>query len=135
MKGLRLYKYEKLRSKTTIDKLFASHGNSVKAYPLRLVYTLQPQDGTPARFFITVPKKNLRHAVDRVRTRRLIREAYRLQRLQLLLPTLRECRLTASLAFVYMDKTLPDYDTIQAQMATLLTQLADKVAGKSKASK
>ena len=75
MKGLRLYKYEKLCSKKTIEDLFASKNNSVKSYPIRLIYTIETFKGTPAQFYISVPKRKIRHAVDRVLMRRRIREA------------------------------------------------------------
>ena len=96
MKTFGLGKPHKLCSKTDIDALFARRdgvNNAILAYPLRAVWNLDPScstdspaDGTSpdsrptVRFLISVPKKKLRHAVDRVQMRRRIREAYRLQR-------------------------------------------------------
>lgn len=37
-------------------------------------------DKSPVQLLIAVPKKNLRHAVDRNRMKRLIREAYRVSK-------------------------------------------------------
>ena len=71
----RLYKREKLRSVSAIDALFSHKPGiaGVMAFPVRAVWRL---DGTRAggtRFLVSVPKKRLRHAVDRVAMRRRIR--------------------------------------------------------------
>lgn len=90
-KGLRLYKREKLCSVTAIDRLFAtrlSKGSLTEdswgrkgvllIYPLKMVFGENPgRPGAPVRFLVSVPKKRLRHAVDRALMRRRVREAYR----------------------------------------------------------
>ena len=84
MRPHRLYKKEKLCSTAAVDKLFspasrAGGNNSVMAYPWRAVWRVSTRRTDPvAQFLITVPKKRLRHAVDRVTMRRRMREAYRL---------------------------------------------------------
>lgn len=87
MTGLRLYKKEKLCGVTTVDSLFSlswrnkSAANTFFAYPWKFVYNAHPsRSGKCARFLISVPKKRMRHAVDRVLMRRRAREAYRLNR-------------------------------------------------------
>lgn len=68
---------------------------------------------------ISVPKKRLRHAVDRVTMRRRIREAYRLHRdLHPLPPDAR-----IDLAFVYVDSRLQPYAKIASAMEKLLMQI------------
>lgn len=68
---------------------------------------------------ISVPKKRLRHAVDRVTMRRRIREAYRL--LRDLHPLADGSRI--DLAFVYVDSRLQPYAKIEAAMHRLLTAM------------
>ena len=84
MKEFPLYKKEKLCSVVAIEQLFGRGGADFSrlAYPLRAVARNNPRrkSDAPVAFLISVPKKRLRHAVDRVRMRRLIREAYRLQK-------------------------------------------------------
>jgi len=113
----KLPKSTKLCSLKAIDALFAS-GKGALAYPLRSLCA--PAAGTPGvRIFISIPKKRLRHAVDRVAMRRRVREAYRLLR-----PGLPE-GLSLNLAFIYVaDRRLP-YDRIADAMRRLLAQIAD----------
>lgn len=118
---LRLPKSERLCSTAAIDALFAS-GKGALAYPLRLVSApAASKDGAPTgnRFVIVVPKKRLRHAVDRVLMRRRIREAYRLNRLA---PDGAAAPL--DLAFIYVANTPLDYQRVEAAMKRLLASLS-----------
>ena len=110
----KLPKKTKLCSLTAIDALFAS-GNGALAYPLRAVWLPSEQPGV--RFLISVPKRRLRHAVDRVAMRRRIREAYRLLR-----PQLPES-LQLNIAFIYVANARVDSARIHAAMARLLKEL------------
>lgn len=70
---------------------------------------------------ISVPKKRLRHAVDRVAVRRRIREAYRLNRS--LLGDVAE--MPVDIAFIYLsDKVLPSAQ-IHAAMCKALGKVRD----------
>lgn len=133
MTGFRLYKYEKLCSHTALNSLF-SDGNSAIAYPLRAVFRAIPGDGTPARFLITIPKKKIRHAVDRVLLRRRTREAYRLNR-DIIVPLLQEKGITLEVAFIYLDKDALDYSIIETKMRTLLAKIASAIAETPQAEK
>jgi len=70
---------------------------------------------------ISVPKKRLHHAVDRVTMRRRIREAYRLLRDQHPMPE----GTRIDLAFVYVDSRLHPYDKIAAAMEKLLSTIQE----------
>lgn len=127
MKGLRLYKYEKLCSKKTIEELFAAKNNSVKSYPIRLIYLIEPFNGTPAKFYISVPKRKIRHAVDRVLMRRRIREAYRLNR-DIIVPLLKQNSLSVNIAIIYMHDNISDYALIEEKLKNALTDIAEIIA-------
>ncbi|MCM1482895.1 MAG: ribonuclease P protein component [Muribaculaceae bacterium] len=128
MKGLRLYKKEKLCSIKAIDSLFhhsMDAGRSgTMAYPWRAVWRMRDDDTDSAaapmvsRFVISVPKKRVRHAVDRVRLRRLCREAYRLSRH--MLPELHP----VDIAFVYVgERKIADYDTTLRSMHKIMERI------------
>lgn len=130
-------KSEKLRLRTLVNALF-DQGASVYAYPLRLVWRQIEEEelkscfrcGMPegigrVQFLITIPKKRCRHAVDRVRMRRLVREAYRLRRSQLAEalgcnPGIR----SLSLAFIFTGTKTEDYKTIDRAVDRLLRKLS-----------
>lgn len=135
MAGLRLYKYEKLCSRKKIDNIFASKNNSVKSYPLRLIYKVNEQNGfTPAQFFISVPKRTFHHAVDRVLMRRRIREAYRLNR-HLIVPALGDANKSVDIAIVYIGDSISSYHTVEERMKQALTAIANTITGKHNSSK
>lgn len=75
-----LGKEERLKSRKLIERLY-QEGQSVKAFPLRMVY-LQTEHTSnfPAQMGVSVPKRKFKHAVDRNRIKRLLRESYRLQK-------------------------------------------------------
>ena len=127
MKGLRLYKYEKLCSRKLIDQMFAAKNNSIKSYPLRLIYHITDKQQSPAQFFISVPKKRVRHAVDRVLMRRRIREAYRLNR-DIFLPILKQNSLSVNIAIIYMHDNICDYALVEEKLKNALTSLAEIIA-------
>ena len=77
-------KTQKLKSKKTIDSLF-SGGQSVGKFPLRLVFVessfgLDASKNQKLKMGVSVSKKNFKRAVDRNYFKRLLREAYRLNK-------------------------------------------------------
>ena len=73
-------KQERLTGKTSIDQLF-NEGKSFNLFPFKVFYSIVDLPATPvARLLIAIPKKKVKHAVDRNRVRRLVREAYRLNK-------------------------------------------------------
>jgi ribonuclease P protein component len=75
-----LGKQERLKSKKLIEKLY-SEGNSVKTFPLRMMYVQTTHTSDfPCQVGVSVAKRNFKLAVDRNRLKRLMRETYRLQK-------------------------------------------------------
>ena len=73
-------KKDKLKSRSLTEQLF-SEGNAITAFPLRLVYLKTKfKDGSVLKTGISVSKRLHKKAVDRNRIKRLIREAYRLNK-------------------------------------------------------
>jgi len=81
-----LCKDERLYLREAISELFAN-GKGFSVFPYRIMYNVLPEDNPQvARVAIMTiaPKKRFKHAVDRNREKRLMRESYRLNKLPLI---------------------------------------------------
>lgn len=73
-------KSEKLKSQKKIELLF-SEGKSVAVYPLRLVYVpIDNSENAEIQIGVSASKKYFKKATERNRMKRLLREAYRLNK-------------------------------------------------------
>lgn len=82
MSDLRKYTYgkkEKLKSRKLIGEIFES-GSSFYSYPLRVFYKKVEDLDSDIQLGVSVSKRNFKLAVDRNRIKRLMREAYRLEK-------------------------------------------------------
>ena len=70
---------EKLKNKERITQLF-EEGKVLKAYPLKLIYLRVEEQDVSIKAGVAVPKRNFKSAVKRNRIKRLMREAYRLNK-------------------------------------------------------
>ena len=77
-------KEEHLCRKKLIEELFSKQSASFGAYPLRMVWVkAAAPTAAPPQVLISVSKRTFKRAVDRNRLKRLIREAYRLNKYRL----------------------------------------------------
>jgi ribonuclease P protein component len=124
-----LRKHEILRRKQLISLLF-SDGKSTKGEFLRIVYaSLKPEtqlfQGVPVILF-TVGKKTVSSAVRRNKVKRMMKEAYRLEKIiiQSDAESQSGCSINGKLciAFLYMGrkKTLPSLDAFREEIRGLL---------------
>lgn len=97
------------------------------AFPLRAVYIIKErQEGQqPVQILISVPKKRLHHAVDRNRTKRQIREAYRHHK-QLLADTIGSQQ-AVDIAFIWLTDQLQPSPQIDNCVKNLLQRIARKL--------
>ena len=110
-------KEEKLKSRKLIEKMFAE-GKTVSKYPLKLIYIqTELKDEIMIQAGVSVSKRNFKRAVDRNRIKRLMREAYRLNK-NLIFNTI---QFPYALMFLYIGKEFPkNYDEISKSMIKLL---------------
>lgn len=73
-------KHERLTGRDALSALM-KEGKAMNDAPLRLIGRVMPLDSvSPAQVAFAIPKRHMRHATDRNRARRLLREAYRLEK-------------------------------------------------------
>lgn len=114
---------EKLKSKKLIEQLF-SEGNSVIAYPLRLVYLkCETPLEVPLKTGVSVSKRNFKKAVDRNHIKRLLREAYRLNKLEYI----NNMTNSYALMILYIGKDGIDFETINTKMKKLLDKFTQQI--------
>lgn len=117
-----LPKSSRLHSRKLIGELF-EEGESLFAHPIKLVYKPGAfSDNEPVKAAFSVSKRNFKHAVDRNRYKRLLREAYRLNCNELKTHCL-ENEKQLSVMFIYSTKEHHDYAVVQKAMCKLLHKL------------
>lgn len=120
----RFPKRERITSKKTIDLLFGgSQSKSFVAFPLRAVWMVQESTEPAVQVLVSVPKKRLRHAVDRNRAKRQVREAYRLGKHQL--DGLLAAGKSLIVAFVWLSDSLEPSSLVSGRMGKILSRIAD----------
>ena len=118
-----LGKEERLKSKKLIESLYAE-GKSIKNFPLRLVYLqVEHTSNFPVQAGFSVPKRNFKSAVSRNRIKRLLKEAYRLQK------TVVYSGVDKPYVFMisYIGKEELAYDIIYSKMNKLLHLFVEKI--------
>lgn len=120
---------EMLKSRKKMDLIFRQ-GKNFSTPPLR-VYFMVDKEPAPAgekcvKVGVGAGKKHFKRAVDRNRIKRLMREAYRLNKSGLL-DLAAEKNRQLSVFFLYTGKELPDYKLIEEKMIEMLSKLTRRI--------
>ena len=124
-KEFTLGKNERLKSRKSIEKLF-SEGKKFNTGFFRVTYMRVPAALGPLQFGTGVSAKNFKRAVDRNRIKRLIREAYRLQKTELY-EKLKVKDAGLILFFIYNGKAIPAYKEVYEVLGTALEKLIKSI--------
>ena len=120
---------ERLRGEALIERLFHREGSrSMAAFPLRMVYMKTASDGAGAlpQVLISVPKRCLKHAVDRNRVKRQVRDAYRRNRYRLVESLGGDGVRGLLIAFIWLDDKLWSTAEVERKVCNLLQRLSEK---------
>ena len=122
-------KEERVTGDPRIETLFA-RGRSFMAYPFKVIFLENECSvSMPVSVLITVPKKRVRSAVQRNRIKRLIREAYRLNRHLFDRSLLRE-NVRLDIAFVYVKDDNANYPMVEKGVQKALLALGCQLDNK-----
>ncbi|MBR1630456.1 MAG: ribonuclease P protein component [Paludibacteraceae bacterium] len=120
--GYKFGKRSKLCGEMRIRRVYAM-GQTAFVYPLRLCWLREDGDDA-VRVMVVARKKLFKHAVDRNRIKRLLREAYRLNQ-HLLCSDSTQHTGTLNLILMYSSKQMPDYQLIERAVRRGLSIVCD----------
>lgn len=120
-----LRKPERLNRKKVIEKMFAGGSRSFSVFPLRVVYLPVEESDAPVSILVSVSKRHFKRAVKRNRVKRQIREAYRMNK-QELLSVLAQRQSRLAVAFIYLSDELVDSSVIEERMKTALVRIVER---------
>ena len=121
-------KKERLKSKKLFEQVFQD-GKSLKQYPLKLIYLrAELTEDVKCQAGMAVPKRRIRKAVKRNRIKRLMREAYRLNKE----PIFNKMLGNYALLFLYLGKEDPEYSEVEGSIKTLLFRFLNEIQDESK---
>lgn len=107
-----------------MDELFKK-GSSIYFEPIRMVWMESALSSPhPVQVVFSVPKKSFPRAVDRNRIKRLLREAYRLQKHDLY-NYLKMANKSLAIGFIYSGKKILSYKEVESKIIVALKRLTD----------
>jgi ribonuclease P protein component len=126
-------KKDKLKSRKQTQHLFST-GQAINVFPIRLIYTIEPMVSnaeSPSATSVLqagvgAPSRTFRKAVQRNRVKRLLREAYRLEKPNFISQAALDNK-RVNLFFLYTDALVLTQVEIQGKLKEALSILVSKL--------
>lgn len=123
MKEYTFKKSERLKSRKIIERIFNREGKSFANFPLRVILLETPLNTEfPAQVTFSVSKRKFKKAVQRNRIKRLMREAYRLNKPKFY-ESLKAQDKQVAIMFIYLANEELPYKEIEVKMKQSLKRL------------
>lgn len=110
-------KSERLHSKKLIEELF-TEGSYFYLYPFRISFLPKKDEISSSQVLFSVSKKKFKSAVKRNRIKRLMKEAYRLNKHQII-------NSHYLIGFVYTSDEMPEFKFINKRIEKALKKLSE----------
>jgi len=128
----RLGKERRIKGLKNTERLFKnSNSRSIKAFPIRAVILTSPKNedsqNEPLRMMVSVGKKHFKHAIDRNRVKRQIREAYR-KNCQTLRSEAEKRQICIDIAFIWLADNIHTTDSVEEKIKKLLDTINGSLA-------
>jgi ribonuclease P protein component len=121
-----LPKYERICKENDIQALF-DKGVGVSVYPYRVIYLFRRDENSPVtvRLLVSVSKKRFHHAVKRNRVKRLMREAWRKNKIGLY-EICRRDNISVDVALVYTATVIHSYEEMLVKTQKAVQEIVRK---------
>lgn len=117
---------EKLKSRKSIQSLFEGR-KSFSSDGVRLIYKIIDPSAEPIPLFaVSVPKKYSKKAVQRNLLKRRIREAYRLNKSELMMVCAKH-HISVEMMWIWTKPDKPEYKEISDQVKMIIEKLLKKI--------
>ncbi len=114
-------KTEHLKSKKSIG-LLITEGNSFVVFPIKVRWAISKTQDTTIKCAFSAPKRKFKKAVDRNYIKRIMREAYRLNK-QPLITVLNSKEQKLQLLLTFIGNEMPNYKEIETKIILTLQRL------------
>ena len=117
---------ERIKSRKVLEDVY-QNGELINYFPYRLKFMRYKfEKGAPVQIVVAVPKRNVKKAVKRNRIRRQIKEAYRLNKAELL-SNFTQQNEGLALFLIYTGKEDQDYHFLEDKLKGLIKKLQEKL--------
>lgn len=111
---------ERIKSSLAILSI-VKDGASVNSYPIKCFFKRVPRGQVAVQLAVVVSKRRFKHAVDRNRVKRLMREAFRMEK-QSFAPT---AGCTLQMCWLFVGRELPDFGQVQKAVGHIVRKLSE----------
>lgn len=119
---------ERLKKRSLIEAIFNKQGRSIISGPILFVYlNTELETSFPCQAMFSVSKRKFKRAHDRNRIKRLMKEAYRLNKHQIY-DVLNESGQQYAIALLYLDKSIPDYHQIEEACKHCINEFVKRIS-------
>ena len=117
---------ERLKSRKLMERVFKT-GIRWNKFPFRVSFLIENETGDGLiKFGCSAPIRNFKKAVDRNRVKRLMKEAFRLEK-HMLAEQLKQKNARMVIFLIYTAPGLPKFETIKTAMDELMLKLKEEI--------